>query len=46
MIKKWGKRIKDGDDKTLKKLIYGKHPAYAKSPEISKEQFIKMVSQK
>ena len=43
LIKQWGDKIPDGDDKSIRKLLYTKHPAYAKRPEITKEQFKKMI---
>ena len=44
-IKKWLDEIKDGDDDKIKELLYTKHPGYAKNPEISKEDAIRMVKE-
>jgi len=43
LLKRWTKEIEDGDDKSLKKFLYTEHPAYAKHPEITREQLRRMI---
>ena len=43
LIKQWLDKIPDGDDKSIEKFLYTKHPAYAKHSELTKEQLKKMI---
>ena len=46
LAKKLLDSVQEGDDETIKKLLYTKHPGYAKDPEYTIEQLLKMADTK
>jgi len=43
ILKKWLKNVKIEDNKSINRLLYTIHPAYAKNPKVTKETLIKMI---
>ncbi|MBU3905253.1 MAG: YdcF family protein [Nanoarchaeota archaeon] len=42
-IKKYLEDVEDGDNEAIKKLLFDRHPAYAKKPDMTKEQLLEMM---
>lgn len=46
ILKKWLKHIKPGDDKSIKKLLYEKHPGYSKNSKFTKKTLLEFIKRK